>query len=90
MAALRNAKDQYAKVRSNLADIEDTLHSLRWGGADIPTLRKSQADLQQVQPAHELAFNKLVDLLDDDAEYDAAHTDFCADGSSADKLSQKI
>ena len=32
----------------------------------------------------------MVDLLDDNAEYETAHTDFCADGGSADKLSRKI
>ena len=87
MARLRIAKDQYAKVQSRLAHVEETVRSLRWGGADIPTLRKSRAYPRQVQSAHELAFNKLVDLLDDDAEYDAAHIDFCADSGSADKLS---
>ena len=69
MAALRNAKDQYAEVRSKLVHIEDTLRSLQWGGANIPTLRKSRADLRQVQPVHKLAFNKLVNLLDYNAEY---------------------
>ena len=60
MAALRIAKDQYAEIQSKLAHHEDALCSLQWGGANIATLRRSRADLQQVQLAHELAFDRLV------------------------------
>ena len=63
MAALRIGKDQYAEMQFKLAHHKGALCSLRWGGADIATLRRSHADLRQVQPAHELLFNKLVDLL---------------------------
>ena len=90
MAALRIAKDQYAEIQSKLAHHKDALHSLRWGGANIATLWRSHADLRQVQPAHELAFNKLVDLLVDEDVYKTAHADFCANGGSADKLSRKV
>ena len=37
-----------------------------------------------------MAFNKLVNLLVDEDEYETAHADFCADGGSADKLSRKV
>ena len=87
---LRIAKDQYAEIQSKLAHHEDALRSLQWGGADISTLWRSHADLQQVQPAHELAFNKLVNLLVDEDEYETAHAYFCADGGSADKFSRKV
>ena len=86
MAALRIAKDQYAKMQSKLAQKEDALHSLQWGGADIATLWWSRADLQQVQPAHELAFDRLVELLDDEGEYETGHEEFCAAFSAAKKF----
>ena len=79
-----------AEMQSKLAHHEDALRSLQWGGTDIATLRRSHADQQQVQPAHNLAFNKLVDLLVDKGEYETAHADFYADGGSADKLSRKV
>ena len=80
MAVLRIAKDQYAEMQSKLAHHEDALRSLRWGGADIATLRRSRADLWQVQPDLELAFDKLIGLLDNENESDAR----------ADKLSSEI
>ena len=90
MAALTIAKDQYVEMWSKLIHHVDALHSLRWGGADIATLRRSRADLRQVQPAHELALEKLVALLDDQDKIETVHAKFCAVGNSADKLSKEV
>ena len=87
MAVLRIAKDQYNEVKTKLVCHIDALGSLRWGGADIANLRRSCADLRQVQPAHKLAFEKLVKLLDDEKVNKTACAVFCAFDDSANKLS---
>ena len=61
----------------------EALHSLRRRGADIATL-------QQVQPAHKLALEKLVTLLDDQDEIKTAHAELRAIDDSADKLSSQV
>ena len=76
MATLRIAEGQYVKMPS--------------GVADIATLQRSRADLQQVQPAHELALEKLVALLDDQDEIETARAVFCIFDNSADKLSKEV
>ena len=76
MATLKIAKDQFGEMQTKLTHHEDALRSLHWGGANIATLWRSSANLRQVQAAHELAFDKLVELLDDEEDYETAHEEF--------------
>ena len=69
---------------------ENALCSLHWGGANIATLWRSRADLRQVQPAHELALEKLVTLLDDQDEIETAHAEFRAINNSTNELSSRV
>ena len=90
MATLKVTKDQFDEMQTKLTHHKDALRSLCWGGADIATLRRSHADLRQVQPAYDLAFDKLVELLDDEDEYETAHEEFCTVFSRADYMSREI
>ena len=90
MTMLRITKDQNAEMQTKMVHHKNILHYLRCGGADIATLQRSQANLWQVQPAHKLAFKKLITLLDDTDESEAAHAEFHAADDSTDKLSSEI
>ena len=87
MAALLIAEAQYVELQSELILQLEVLCSLPGGVADIATLRKCRADLRQVQPAHKLAFDNLVALLEDQEEIETVHAEFRAIDDSADELS---
>ena len=90
MAALLIAEAQYVELWSELILQLEALRSLPGGVADIATMRKCRTDLRQVQPAHKLAFDNLVSLLDDQEEITTVHAEFCAIDDSADELSSVV
>ena len=51
---------------------------------------KCPADLQQVQPAHKLAFEFLVAHLEDQEEIETVHAEFRTIDNSADELSSRV
>ena len=66
------------------------IHSAPCDGVEPTSTWKSRADLQQVQLAHELAFNKLVDLLVDEGECEASCTEFRTANDSSGELSKGV